>query len=212
MLLAIPPSLAFSVLLLFQVLLFYPCVSVGFGMFPTSAVFTWLKLALYDQSLTREISSTVASWMLTWLSATTSGIRSVEQREAGRGELHASVEVTRLSGFKAFSSVGVSGRMNWHYSILLQAWNSVGFLSCCETIQSQGPINGDNIFVLGPIQGCSKRVQLGKKEEPNLTAAVLFCFQPQLMIGTELLALAITSKFLISRVEIKVKLHRRKNE
>lgn len=94
----------------------------------------------------------------------------------------------------------------------VQAWNSVGFLSCCETTQSQGLINGDNIFVLGPIQGCSKRVQLGKKEEPNLTAAVLFCFQPQLMTGTELLALAITSKFLISRVEIKVKVHRRKNE
>ena len=74
----------------------------------------------------------------------------------------------------------------------VQAWNSVGFLSCCETTQSQGPINADNIFVLGPIQGCSKRVQLGKKEEPNLTAAALFCFQPRLMIGTELLSLAIT--------------------
>lgn len=100
---AIPSSPAVSVLVLFQVLLSYPCVSAGFGTFPTSAAFTWLKPRLCDRSLTREISSTVASWMLTWLSATTSGIRSVKEREAGRGELHARVEVTRLSSFKAFS-------------------------------------------------------------------------------------------------------------
>ena len=56
--------------------------------------------------------------MLTWLSATTFGIRSVEESEAGRGELHARVEVTRLSSFKAFSSAGAWDRMKWHYSIL----------------------------------------------------------------------------------------------
>lgn len=46
------------------------------------------------------------------------GIRSVEEREAGRGELHARVEVTRLSSFKAFSSARAWDRMNWRYSIL----------------------------------------------------------------------------------------------
>lgn len=47
----------------------------------------------------REISSTVASWMLIWLSATTCGIRLVEERDSGRGELHTSVEVTRFKWF-----------------------------------------------------------------------------------------------------------------
>lgn len=68
----------------------------------------------------------------------------------------------------------------------------MGFLSCCETAQSQGSLNVDNIFVLGPIQGCSKWNWQGRKEEPNLTAAALLCFQPWLTRGTELLALAIT--------------------
>lgn len=74
----------------------------------------------------------------------------------------------------------------------VQAWNSVGFLSCCETTQSQGPLNADNVFVLGPIQGCSKWGWEGKKEKPNLTAAGLLCFQPWLTRGTELLTLALT--------------------
>lgn len=38
----------------------------------------------------------------------------------------------------------------------VQAWNSVGFLTCCETTRSQGPPNVDKIFGFGPIQGCSK--------------------------------------------------------
>lgn len=114
----LPSSPTVPALLLFQISLSYPCVSAGSGMFPTSAVFTWWKVKPYDRSLMREISSTVASWMLTWLSATTCGIRSVEEGDAGRGELHTSVEVTRWSGFKSFSSVGVRGRMKQHCSIL----------------------------------------------------------------------------------------------
>lgn len=51
----------------------------------------------------------------------------------------------------------------------VQAWNGAGFLSCCETTQSQGPLNADNIFVLGPIHGCSKWDWQGKKEKPNLS-------------------------------------------
>lgn len=85
---SIPLSPTVPALLLFQILLPYPCVSAGSGMFPTSAACTWWKVKSCDQSLTREISSTVASWMLTWLSATTCGIGSVKERDAGRGELH----------------------------------------------------------------------------------------------------------------------------
>lgn len=76
---------------------------------------------------------------------------------------------------------------------ILQAWNSVGFLSCCETTKSQGPLNVDNSFVLGPVEDCSKCVWQGKKEEPNLTAAALLCFWAWLRRGTELLPITFQS-------------------
>lgn len=77
------------------------------------------------------------------------------------GELHIGVEVTR---FKWFWVIQLCWGMGQDEPALLnpvQAWNSVGFLSCCETTQSQGLQNADNIFVLGSSRGCSKKGQQG---------------------------------------------------
>lgn len=114
----------------------------------------------------------MASWMLTWLSATTFGIRSVEEREAGRGELHARVEVTGLSSFKAFSSARAWGRMNWHYSVLCRL-GTVGFLSCCETARSREPLNVVKIFGFGLCRAVVNGVDRVRRK--NLISQQLIC-------------------------------------
>lgn len=88
----------------------------------------------------------------------------------------------------------------------------MGFLSCCETTCSHGPLKVDKIFVLGPFQDCSKCDWQGKKEDPKLTAAAFLCFQPWLTGHRIIVSSCNLSEFLISRAEIKLKAHKRKNE
>lgn len=85
-------------------------------------------------------------------------------------------EGDRIKQFQGIQLCQGRDRVNSYWSVQCRLWNSVGFLSCCETMYSHGPLNVDNIFVLRPFQDCSKWDWQGKKKDPNLTAAALFCF------------------------------------